>query len=263
MLGVRIFIHSLKQVFGNLWPTIRIVAPILVVQFIAGWVLGYVLRANGMSLEFMIFFGKVPVWLIIVLFLFTVIPMVWTAVNWHRFILLSEQPRGILPPFRWKSQLAYFGYLVLLLLIAALLVLAITFLFSFFLTAVTRAFGLSELSPLAETVLTLVFALILYVPFSVLLLRLSPVLPAAAIGKRMKIAEAWAKTEEAGGPVLVVALLAYLGVTVLDIAWAHMPVTPGMAFMGQMMLNYVYSLVSLSILTTIYGHFVEGRELRA
>ena len=93
-------------------------------------------------------------------------------------------------------------------------------------------------------------------------LRLSLVLPAAAVGEFMRVPESWEATKGQAKPIFVAALFIGLLTIVPDL----LRMTP----LGSFLDGFLYDVISqwfllmlgVSILTTMYGHYVEKRELR-
>jgi hypothetical protein len=93
-------------------------------------------------------------------------------------------------------------------------------------------------------------------------LRLSVVLPAAALGNGMRIGESWAATAPVSNALWGVAvLLALLNVVISLITVAVLPDGLAIAMIVQTVIYIVEGLVFISVLTTLYGHLVEGRSL--
>ncbi|NVO55944.1 hypothetical protein HW561_09100 [Rhodobacteraceae bacterium B1Z28] len=256
MLGWKIFAHSVRMVFGNLKQVLHItVGPaaiataVIVVLFV---VLDIPLEALDDSADQLPFGTSVGSIFAFVLTLIVVmlITMFWIAVSWHRFILLEEYPSGIVPTFRFDRILAYLGRLLLLGLLFAIAWLPMGLLIS----ALVSVGG----GEVVSVVVTVVYSMFLIVCFY----RLSIILPAAAIGHPVTIGEAWASTVGVSGAVfvlLVVAFLFQIAIQLIFTALAFIPVLGVLltVFFGTLILP----LINVSILTTMYGIFIEKREL--
>ena len=99
--------------------------------------------------------------------------------------------------------------------------------------------------------------------YYVLLYRLSPILPAAALGNKLSFSEAIKATKGATFSFVVLGFsLAILSIlfSFAELLFMHSP----MAIMigVQLLFAWLIFLLNLSIITTIYGHYVEGRPLR-
>ena len=94
-------------------------------------------------------------------------------------------------------------------------------------------------------------------------LRLSVVLPAAALGNLMRIGESWQVTTPAANALWGVAvLLAVLNTVLSYIGTFFVPADLAMALVFQTAIYIIEGLIFVSVLTTLYGHLVEGRALR-
>jgi hypothetical protein len=108
--------------------------------------------------------------------------------------------------------------------------------------------------------------------------RIGLILPAAALGERMKISESWAATRPVSSqillPLIVIALVAALinqavllllgqMVSVQDAFGAMQEVRvltlPGQVVSG--VVSWLQILVNLALMTTLYGNLIEGRQL--
>ncbi len=91
-------------------------------------------------------------------------------------------------------------------------------------------------------------------------LRISLVLPAAAIGKPMKIRVSWDATRNINTTIWGLAITSvFLNITISSFEQI-MPVN-AFGIFGVFVFNTIYGLFSVSVLTTMYGVLVEKREL--
>ncbi len=253
MKGWELFLHSVKQVFGNMGAAVRISGLLFLVQAVAtvflsrsALMVGPNDMANGPA---------APPGAMFLVLIVTLITGLWIAVAWHRYILRVEEPESIIPPFHGQRLLAYLGYS---LLIGIIVVIPAALLGAF------AGIVLSALHPLgggAMMIGTLLWLVFVLVPIFLLSLRLSPALPAAALGEPMGIKGAWAATEGAWPDLLVLAVVAGLASIVIDL-----PALIGIGSMAFVMIwslltAWVKMMVGASILTTVYGHYVEKRQL--
>lgn len=254
MLGWQIFAHSVRMVFGNIKQVLQItVGPVLIATILiaaAFIMLGVPLEVfddSAAGLPPGVSAGSIGMLLAALIVVMWII-MFWIAVSWHRFILLEEYPTGFLPEFRFDRILAYFGRGLMLALIGL-----IAFLPLMFLLAV-----IGEQSVGLSVVLTVAYSLFV----SVGLFPLMIILPAAAIGHPLSLSEAWNRTTGTAGAIvvlLVVAVLFQLLVQVVSTVLMLVPVLGVLLVLFASLL--VLPLINVSVLTTMYGVFVEGREL--
>lgn len=182
----------------------------------------------------------------------------WVAVAWHRFVLLEEYP-GLLPALSGRPVWPYVGravQLALLLIVIAIPVVIVVTL------VVGSLFGDPGTDPGFGTgVLAVAFALVIATFFTWLSIRLGLVLPATALGRKLTFRESWRTSAPLSNAILVAILI----LVALNIA---VSLVIGFVFRGtvvfgilDLVVNWVSLMVGLSILTTIYGHMVEGRPL--
>lgn len=247
MKGYQIFLHSVKQVFGNFGAAVRISGLLFLVQVFAALIFGRTAMTAGMNGAMMMPRGSM-----LLLMLVTLVTSLWIAVAWHRFILRVEEPQSVVPTFHGQRMLAYLGYSLLLIVIIAIPAAILGAVGA----VIVNAFG-------ANIVTSLVASLIVLVPVLLLSLRLCPVLPAAALGEPLGLRAAWDATQGTTADFLVLAVIAsvasfaiglpmvlFMGFAPLMIAWA-------------LVTAWIKMMVGASILTTVYGHYVERRPLAA
>jgi hypothetical protein len=169
------------------------------------------------------------------------------AVLWHRHVLLPEgekiQPSGsILVGYFWRAVLV--GIIQVFALIPV----------GFAVGIVLFAIGLGEMLLLVELIVQF-FAF--YIA-----LRVSVILPAAALDERMQVSESWKKTGEVSGTVWGLALLiALVNMGLAIVTGIIAAALPGGAVLVNALVMALTGLIFVSVLTTLYGHLVEGRAL--
>ena len=246
--GIQIIMHALRMVWNNRWMALRIgLLPVVLMIVSAA-----VLRAPGTPIWSM---GHAQTFLEIMInafqgdnaFLLMLVwgfASVWTFVNWHRFILLAEYPKGWFPPVRQEVGVAY--------AMAALKLIGL-WVVSMFILIFVVAIALRG----SSWVLLVGNIILIFV-----ILRLSPILPAAAIGQKMGLVESLVSTESISGAILVIMAARY-GVdrAVQLVVAGAADVNEGLGLILWVTLTLFLSLVNASILTTIYGYCVQGRSL--
>lgn len=260
MKGWSIFAHSVGMVTRNLSEALKIA---LVPVLIGFGVLTALMLMTGLStgmisdqaaMEQMVQDGDMGA--LILPFIIAVIVLVvielWVFVSWHRFILLEEYPSGWIPEFRFDRIAAYFGNGLLIALVIIVTLIPIGMVLG------VAAAMVSSVLPLALFLVPLATMVIAYLIFY----RLSPTLPAAAVGESMKLGEAWVFTTGASGTLLVTGISTAVVQFLLQyVGGLSMAVFPPLGIAFQLLTALVMSLVNVSILTTIYGHYVEGRPI--
>ena len=196
-------------------------------------------RIDGLS-EYRIFFSLVLP--LVRPAMATVAVFTMIAVNWHRYVLLNE-PVGWLPQVRMDRILAYFG--------TALLVGIITFVVATVIVLVAGALG----------AIGWLIGIPLFVVVFALSLRLSTALPGAALGQGGGLSGSMAATTGATGTLIALTLI-YFGASILvGIVVGLLSMIPLLGVLINLGFQWIAMLVGLSILTTLYGHYVEKRTL--
>jgi len=252
MKGWSIFAHSVGMVTRNLSEALKIaVVPVLIgfaaiVALASMTGLSFGSMSDPAAMDKMMRDGGMGA-LFIPIILFAVVLIIvelWIFVSWHRFILLEEYPTGWIPEFHFDRIMAYLGRG---LLIGAIMV------------AMWILVGLAAavLGPLGAVIA------VAAVFFSVVLVyRLVAMLPAAAIGKSLTVSQAWEATKGSTGTIIVLVIVIVVAQFLLQVVTGlSMMIFAPLGILFQVFVTLVMSLVNVSILTTFYGHYVEGREI--
>ncbi|MCT4556855.1 MAG: threonine dehydratase [Pelagimonas sp.] len=169
--------------------------------------------------------------------------VLWVVVNWHRFILKEEYPQGWIPPLHAKQLGGYFYHSILIALVMILPMILLGVL------AVIPGIGFS---------LTVIGMGVL----GVLVYRILPVLPAAAIGEPLGLGESWGATKGSFGALFVVVVLLFVLEAALTLPIYLIPTEfPVLQSVLDVTTSLISGLIGVSILTTLYGHYIEGRPL--
>ncbi|KAE9630878.1 hypothetical protein [Parasedimentitalea maritima] len=252
MKGWNIFSHSVGMVTRNLSEALKIAvvpvligfAAIVVLTMMTGFSFGSMSDPEAME-KLMRDGGMGGMFFPFILFVIVLVTIeLWIFVSWHRFILLEEYPTGWIPEFRFDRIMAYFGrgFLIGVIMVAMWII---------------AGLAAAILGPLG------VVALVGAVFFSfILLYRLVAILPAAAIGKSLTVGQAWEATKGSSGTIIVLVIVIIVAQFLLQVVTGlSMVVFPPLGILFQVFVTLVMSLVNVSILTTFYGHYVEGREI--
>ncbi len=254
MLGVEIFVHAVRMVLNNLPTAIRISAVLMGLQFLLILALGTGFLITGEDMSERMMRGDYPFFGAFLTGIALIVISLWVAVAWHRFILREETPSGPLPAFNGGAIGSYFVAGVIFVLILIVVTIPFAILGGFLLAPMMMAGG-GEPGLFAGFVLFL----IVYIPVAYVGYRISPILPSAAVQARMPLKEAWYATGTSGAAFVALTVVSVLAAWLLSAPAAILPGIAGViwAFLS----NWVTLLVGASILTTIYGHYVEGRPL--
>ena len=255
-MGFAIVRHAFSMVFGNFGQALRLsVGPVLIAAVLI-YAVAAALRIGMVSIMFMFMNPAnvdpaIPLFLIFA-FIVVTFTSAWIAVSWHRFIL-KEEYTGLLPQLRGRPVGRYIiktlGITLWVILVAALAGFVLGFIL-----AVTG----SENSFIAGMIGgVLVGALVSYVWF-----RLALVLPSIAIDRPMTLGESRAATKPISGTIWqVVFILAFLSFIAQTVVGAIVPGSPAVQLTLNAVLTWFTTMIGLSVLTTFYGHLIEGRDL--
>jgi hypothetical protein len=180
------------------------------------------------------------------------------AVAWHRYILLDEVPEGMAKLRVDKTVWRYFGNLLLISIMIFLAALPLSFLI-IPVMAMNSALGFMGILLYSSVVLTPIFY------------RLSIKLPAIALGRQdFRMGDAWAASNGNWWQIVLVAL----GVSALSLGAALIMFLTSRLFntvlgtsvgfwadlLVQLGVNWVITVMGITLLTSLYGYFVEKRE---
>ncbi|GLQ34925.1 hypothetical protein GCM10007939_12080 [Amylibacter marinus] len=171
----------------------------------------------------------------------------WLTVSWHRYILQGEIPQSLLPVWNAKRVLSYMWRSVVVVLCVLLIAMGVSLVASLVLAII----GLGMLS----TIITLL-------AFYYFLLRFGLALPACALDSTMPLPQSFAQTKPLETHLIGVACIQVFLMTAISLISslaAPNNVIGVLIFAG---FQWIGILISASILTTLYGHVVEGRALK-
>lgn len=248
--GFAILRHAIRMIFHDIWATLRItVGPVLLAVvamvgiFMTVGAPGRMRHTIGLRPDY-----SDPA-MTLALLLGVVVAMVcitWISVAWHRYALLSEPPGPVLP--RWRGAEVWSYILAALKLAALALVLLIPAMFALgvLIAPFTRWDGAM-----------MIIGTLLQIALTVFFLRLSLILPAAALGKPLSLGASWSATRGMLGAIATVAA-AFLLMQLLNQGLARGGLLSGLLALA---LSWFSVMLSLSVLTTLYGARIEGRAL--
>ncbi len=262
MKGFLIFKHALFMVFRNWKEALMIFLLPLVVALGAFFLIFGLSGVNlmtGMPIDGSAFHEGVGRLIGKTIFLAVIgaICFLWSAVNWHRFVLLEEIPTHWIPDFKIGRVAAYLGQATLLFFMFLFISFVMAFILAFISSVLVSAAGMGALYPLIGIGLlcNLVVGMFFY--------RVAAVLPAAAVGEELSIGEAMEATDDANFAAFSLVLITFAAnYGIQFLAGVLLGFSHGIAFGVTMSLSLVLGLANISILTTFYGHYVEGREIK-
>ncbi|UWQ18121.1 hypothetical protein [Jannaschia sp. M317] len=165
----------------------------------------------------------------------------WIAVAWHRYVLLEEGGATWVPPFHGDLMLGYFGRSFLL----GLMVFGVVIGVSMTLGLVVPAMAI----PVSFVLATIVTY------------RCGMILPAGAVGRSLKIGDAWEATKGQSGTMVLLALLTYALSLLLQVPTMLDGEVGVISTIYGLVVGWFLLLVGVSILTSLYGHLIEGRPV--
>lgn len=252
MQGWTIFIHSMRMVFDNLAAALRIslvlylISTVAAIYFAQKYATTITHMQNGVGVLPPPGFWPASLAVAVI----NLLTSLWIAVGWHRYILLEEAPAGVFPVFKGDRIGAYFWKSILIGLILVVVALVCGAI------AGTILFGLFGIQS-AMLVNIFVAAPAIYIFY-----RLCLALPAAALGGQVGFSDSWHATKPASTAILQLVLIGLGAVILIQLpnAFSDNPAS---------MINTIYTHVlgwfimmgGVSILTTLYGIYFEGRKL--
>ena len=183
--------------------------------------------------------------------IFALVAFVWIAVAWHRYVLLDEVPQGQFPAFNGSRLFRYAIYSLGIGLLAVIV------------AAVVGA--VAALVFAIVPVLLFVAALAAMAAALVVFYRLAPVLPAVAVERPLTFGGAWEATKGASSAIIVLAIVSAVASFIIELPAMVLAmggsIGSTLALLWTLGTDWLRMLVGVSILTTLYGHYVEGRPI--
>lgn len=247
MTGFNILDHSIQMIFRNFGSIVKLalMPTIILIAVFAGFftLLEGASFGEGVSAELVLFsFAAVII---------AIACMLWIIVGWHRFVLLEEYPNGWGAPFRAGRILSYAAHSLWVSFILSICLAVPLFLILPMVFQTGNFPNISLLSNVVSFVGTMIF------------LRLSVILPSAAIGKSIGIGAAWRATKGSMGALAVITAAVFaanfVASNVQTVAEYGDP--PFYVEILHIVVDVAVALLGISIITTLYGHYVEGRPI--
>ena len=248
--AVSSFRNNLSVAFALSWPWYVFVIPVSMAIF---------LLAGSSSAESPGKPSGLTVVATLLVALITMISAASIAVNWHRYILRDELSPSAGAALRLDGLVwRYFGNVLLI----SLILFAVMFIAGLPLILIAAAGGAATLA--------VILIFIIVVPLvGTAFFRLAIKLPAVALGREdFSLTDAWEATR---GNTLALFLLFLLNLLVLVGCVAILALLQAILsslgifgtiveFTVQVALNWVLTIFSITILTSLYGFFVENRD---
>ena len=253
MKGWDILAHSLRQVLGNLEGALRVSAVLYLGQIAVGVLLagGMFMGAGGPQAILRNGFSGGLAFSILLVLVVSVFASLWIAVGWHRYILLGEKAE-LVPTFRGDRIWAYFlrglGYTLVLIVAGAV-------------WGGIVGYGLSAVFGGSTPLMLIGFAFLIQLPIMVFAFRMMAGLPGAALGADVDFMAGWKATAGHTSDIVglvVLIVIALIGVQLISWVLGHVVI---LNVIFAVIVGWVQTMVGVSILTTLYGHYIEQRPL--
>lgn len=250
MKGWHIFVHSVRLVMSNLEQAFRVSIVLYLVQ-VANQVQMFLNPLPVMTGPLGTDMPMVSPGFAVQTFLLGLISLMaslWIAVAWHRFVLKEEYPDGWLPKWHGAFMLGYLGRSILIGLAVSAGVLVVAIPVAAVTTVVPALWGM--------------VSLILIGVGAYLFFRLAVILPAAALGEPLTLRDAWGATSgESETFVTLAALVVAASILVMLPSWVHNNTGSLINLIYGLVVNWFVTIIGISVLTTLYGHFIEKRAI--
>ncbi len=269
MTGLDILKHSWGMAWRNKANAARISVVLMLISLVIGTVLGLFPSHPIDPLAGVPQTGFSPQELFaeFVRYITSLIIGAWIAVAWHRYVLLNETPTGWLPKWR-GSEVMLYALWILLMGVGAMI--ALVPVLGSFVSVIMQAE--TETDPnMGMAVIIAVVAVCFVTWLMVAMTRLSPVLVSRALGQKLSVKQAWGATRGTNRVLFGVYFWMFLvgiGIAiVIGIGFAALSAAELWNLMIVLWLllslfgTWLGMLVQVSIMTTIYGVYVEGRDL--
>lgn len=245
-MGWTIFMHSVRMVLDNLGPALRVSAVLYLLQAASQILTFFMPQADPTAGDPTV--APVAAGELLILMVLALVASLWIAVGWHRFVLTGETPRGWLPAWHGSEILSYLGRSIVIGLLIGL--------------------GIAVIGGLAMGVAMAVPGLMGMVAFglvglaSYVFFRIGLILPAAALGEKLSLGESWQATAKDDKAILVLALIVMAGQFLISVpAMIDGNSSSVISLVYSIVVNWFATMIGISVLTTLYGYFVEGRSL--
>ncbi len=251
-MALRLFIHAFQTIFGNFKQARKLsVLPLFGALLLLTFAAYFAGQSGSGLLTFILIAAAGLVFVFVLGFV---------ACGWHRYILLEEEPRLNGPAS--DRAFPYVGKSILLTLWVVLLcipILIVMGLVGFSLLGADGAIGSGATDYGMEDA---VFEIVFGAAFGAIFLMYALVLPASALETPMTFKESRQYTMSIGWNIVGVAvLIAAFNAVVGFVATFLFGSGSIMGFVVGLAVQWLSLMVGISILTTLYGHLVEGRDL--
>ncbi|WP_157932958.1 hypothetical protein [Roseovarius salinarum] len=254
MKGWTIFRHAMRLVTGNRQEAMRLAVVPMLGLYAVTWA---ILRASGFTfmatggggVSAFSGSGTLSGGTALLLWFLWMAVTVWVFVGWHRFVLLEEYPEGWIPPLHGPESIGYLGRMLMLAGISLALMIPV-----FVVVGLAAGGGSAAIAPVLAIVGVMAVGVVFY--------RLSPILPAAAIGTPLTLRAAWESTNGTAGAIVAIAVIVFVLQLFLQFVTAILfAIFAPLGLLAAFAVTVFMTLLGASLLTSFYGHYVQGRAL--
>jgi hypothetical protein len=257
--------HSIRSTINNFpfafhvsWPWMAVLLPLNIIASLYG--LTHEFNPEKPDMAELATAGPFLILMVLVSF----ISYSAIAVSWHRYILLDEVPQGWARLRLDGPMWRYLGNIILIVLAMALIAVPVVIAVGVLGAILVAGMGSSGIAVAAA------LGIAAYAFIAVAGYRFSIKLPAVALNERQfTLADAWNCSRGNFWQLLGLGLI-YLVIAVAfgllifavsDVLGLVGSAGAAVAVAIQVVVNWVLTILGVTILTSLYGFFVEGREL--
>lgn len=255
MESVAIFKHAVRMVFQNLGDAVKVTGVLYLAMFVAQIALIGTLMADDAAIQAAMAAGTMPWGALALYFVIATVLSIWAVIGWHRYVLLEERP-AFVPKLLPANMLSYFWRTVLVTLIIIVPAMIAGGLGGFVFGMIGALAGVGGAAIGAAVGSMLGMAIAILVAY-----RLSPMFPSAALGNSMTFGDAWAKLRGKNGMLIGLAVISAVVIFILSIPTFLLSPSSVIAQAYMFIIGWLQLTIGASIITTLYGVYVEGRSL--
>lgn len=257
MKSLQILRHSALQILRQPKAVLQIFLIPNALSFAAFKLAGLGFIFSPLHMQLAIHRGLMPWGLLAGVSVLSLILWLWSALAWHRFILLGEQPRYPWPPLAWRVAGKFVVTSLVIFLGSLFLVFCITLI-----GLVFADLAVAIVKPQSVWISAIIGGVLGFL-FAVLMLRLTVNLPNAAVGGKEEAGFIWTATDYTFWTMSAIAIVLIVLRFGLGQLFLWQGITP-FSTSGYILVALSESLqaiFAISIITTLYGHYVEGRPM--
>jgi hypothetical protein len=249
--------HAVLQIIRQPVEVLRIFLVPMTATFLLIKLTGLSFILSPVYLQIAINRGVMPWGKAALVMLVSVLLFAWAAAAWHRFILLEERPTKLWPSLLLRT----YGRFVLQTLWVTVLAFAVIMLASLLAGVILGIAGAITKRPPGW--ISVGLSLLVALPIITVALRLAVNLPKAAVEAPETMSSVWAATSDEL-PMFIALLIVLTGLrlgSTYALGSLGLTAMSTEGFVAVALVETLLAILSLSIITTLYGHYVEDRPL--